>query len=297
MTALSPTQHRLGIAAMLLCTLLWSTAGVVTRWSEVSNGWEATFWRSLFCAVFVGAAMLLRGGAGALRKLGVMGWAGAGSVLCWAAMFTFFMLALSRTTVANVLVMMATQPFLAAIAGWLLLGERVPARTWLAMLAAGAGIAVMFADALDTGSAAGSLLALVVPVASVANILLLKRSGTRVDLVPALVLGGLLSVILTAPAALPFTAGPRDLALFALLGAFQLALPCALFAAYAVKRLSAAEIGLLSLLEILLGPIWAWLGSGERPGDLALAGGALVLAALALNEAVGLHAQRRRAGG
>ena len=294
MTALSPTQHRLGIAAMVLCTLLWSMAGVVTRLSDVSNGWESTFWRSLFCAAFVAAAMLLRDGAGALRKLGAMGWTGTGSALCWAAMFTFFMLALSRTTVANVLVMMATQPFLAAIAGRLLLGERVPARTWLAMLAAGAGIAVMFADALDAGNAAGSMLALVVPVASVANILLLKRSGARVDLVPALLLGGLLSAILALPAALPFSAGAKDIALF---GAFQLALPCALFAAYAVKRLPAAEIGLLALLELLLGPVWAWLGSGERPGAVALAGGAAVLAALALNEAVGLYAERRRTGG
>lgn len=278
---------------MLLCTLLWSSAGVVTRWSAVSNGWETTFWRSLICALLLAAAMLARERGGMLRKLGAMGWAGTASALCWAVMFIFFMLALSRTTVANVLVMMATQPFLAAIAGRLLLRERVPARTWAAMLAAGAGIAVMFADALETGNAAGSLLALAVPVASVVNMMILKRSGARVDLVPALLLGAILSVLITLPAALPFSAGARDLALLALLGAFQLAIPCTLYAAYVVKRLSAAELGLLSLLELLCGPLWVWLAVGEQPGALALAGGAVVLAALTINEAVGLYAERR----
>ena len=294
MTSDQIARHRLGIAAMLLCTLLWSTAGVVTRLSDVSNGWETTFWRSLFCVLFVGGLMIIRDGAGTVQKLRAMGWAGIASALCWAAMFIFFMVSLSRTTVANVLVMMATQPFLAAIAGWLLLGERVPARTWIAMLCAGAGIATMFADAMETGNAQGSLLALVVPVASVTNLMLLKRTGARVDLVPAFLLGAILSVLITAVLAVPFTAGARDLALFAFLGAFQLAVPCTLFASFVVKRLSAAEIGLLSLLELILGPIWAWLGSGENPGTAAIAGGAVVIAALAVNEAVGLYAERRR---
>lgn len=279
---------------MLLCAVLWSSAGVVTRLSSVSNGWEATFWRSLFCVVFVGGAMLILNPSGALRKIGAMGWIGAASALCWSAMFVFFMLALSHTTVANVLVMMATQPFLAAVAGWLLLGERVPVRTWIAMLCAGAGVTMMFADAMDTGNAAGSLLALVVPVASVINLMLLKRTGARVDLVPALLLGAILSVFLTAALAVPFTAGAKDLALYAFLGAFQLAIPCTLFASFVVKRLSAAEIGLLSLLELILGPLWAWLGSGENPGAAAIAGGAVVIAALAVNEAIGLYSERRR---
>ena len=294
MTADQISRHRLGIAAMLLCTLLWSTAGVVTRLSDVSNGWETTFWRSLFCVLFVGGAMLIRDPVHAMRKIGAMGWAGAVSALCWTAMFTFFMLALSRTTVANVLVMMATQPFLAAIAGWLLLGERVPARTWIAMLCAGAGIAMMFADAMDTGNAEGSLLALMVPVASVINLMLLKRTGARVDLVPALLLGAILSLFVTVAYALPFTAGAKDLALYAFLGAFQLAIPCTLFASFVVKRLSAAEIGLLSLLELILGPTWAWLGSGENPGVAAITGGAVVITALAVNEAIGLYSERTR---
>ena len=294
MTADPISRHRLGIAAMLLCSVLWSTAGVVTRLSDVTNGWETTFWRSLFCALFVGGAVLLRDRSDAFRKIGAMGWAGAASALCWAAMFIFFMVSLSRTTVANVLVMMATQPFLAAIAGRLLLGERVPVRTWIAMLCAGAGIATMFADAMDTGNAEGSLLALMVPVASVINLMLLKRTGARVDLVPAFLLGAILSVFITAALALPLTANAKDLALYAFLGAFQLAIPCTLFASFVVKRLSAAEIGLLSLLELILGPIWAWLGSGENPGTAAIAGGAVVIAALAVNEAIGLYTERRR---
>jgi drug/metabolite transporter (DMT)-like permease len=108
--------------------------------------------------------------------------------------------------------------------------------------------------------------------------------------------GGALAALLALPFAAPFSASGRDLVLFGTLALFQLALPCVLLVRIVLPRLSAAEIGLLSLLEVVLGPLWVWLAYGEHPGPAALGGGAVVLAALAVNEAIALAAEKRGIG-
>ena len=279
---------------LVLCTFLWSSAGLVTRAATVTNGWEAAFWRSLFLCLVIGALLLVQHRGDAPRRLVSMGWPGLVSSLCWAMMFVCFMLALSLTTVANTLFIMGVMPLCAAVAGWLFLGERVPARTWLAIAAAAGGIGVMFHDALRTGNLAGSLIALAIPVAAAANTVAVKLGRGRVDLVPALLAGGTISVLVTWPLAMPFSASPKDLALYGALAVFQLALPCVLLVRVVLLRLSAAEIGLLSLLEVALGPLWVWLAWGEEPGAAVIAGGLVVLTALAANELLAL-AQSSRA--
>ena len=241
----------------------------------------------------VGAVSFAQHRGAVLRRLVGMGWPGAVSSLAWAAMFTCFMLALSRTTVANALILMGVLPFCSALAGRVFLGERIAVRTWIAMAAASAGIGVMFHDALGSGNLAGSLIALAVPVAAAVNTIAVKMGRGRVDLVPALLVGGALSVLLALPFATPFTATARDLALFGTLAVFQLALPCVLLIRIVLLRLSAAEIGLLSLLEVVLGPLWVWFAYGEHPGQAALAGGAVVLFALAANESIALALEKR----
>jgi drug/metabolite transporter (DMT)-like permease len=289
------TAHRHGIAVLVLCTFLWSTAGVVTRAASVTNGWEAAFWRSLFLCAVIAALLFAQYRSGAIRKLVSIGWPGLVSSLSWAAMLTCFMLALSLTTVANALLMMGVLPLCAAIAGRLFLGERVAAHTWLAITGAAAGIGVMFHDALHSGNLAGSLIALVVPVAAAANTVAVKLGRGQVDLVPALLLGGVISVLIAWPLAAPFSASPRDLALYGGLAVFQLALPCILLVRVVLPRLSAAEVGLLSLLEVVLGPLWVWLALGEEPAGAVIVGGLVVLAAVAVNEGVSLAMERREA--
>jgi drug/metabolite transporter (DMT)-like permease len=105
-------------------------------------------------------------------------------------------------------------------------------------------------------------------------------------MVPTVLVAGLFSVGLTLPFALPFSATPRDVSILALMGFVQLGLGCLLMT-LAARRLKAAEVGLLTLLETILGPLWVWLGVGERPSDLALAGGAVVVGALGANEILG----------
>jgi drug/metabolite transporter (DMT)-like permease len=289
----TPAQHKVGIAAMALCAGMWSIAGLLTRASSVTNGWEATFWRSAFLAIVVGTILLVRHGSRLLPRIRAMGWHGLVSGAAWAAMFTCFMLALSRTTVANTLVIMGLLPFCAALAGWLVLRERVPRRTWVAMAAAAAGIGIMFHNAFRTGNIDGSLIALGIPIAAAVNYVAVKLGRGRVDLIPALAVGGALSALIALPLALPMTAGAKDLALYMSLAVFQLAIPGILYTVVAVPRLSAAEVGLLSLIEVILGPFWVWLARGEEPGAAVLTGGVIVVSALVLNEGIALSIERR----
>jgi drug/metabolite transporter (DMT)-like permease len=266
---------------MIAAPVLWSSAGVVTRHIERALPFEQVFWRSLFAFVFVFAVLLFRKAHPwkAVRSAGVPGLV---SGLMWALMFTAFLFALSMTTTANTLVVMAVSPLLTAVFAWFFLKDPLPARTWVAAGAAALGIAWMFSAQLSAHYA-GMAVAFIIPLAAAINVVTLRASAARLDLVPAVMLGGALSCLLALPFAAPFSATPRDIALLAFLGFFQLGLPCMLLV-LASRALLAPEIALLGLLEVVLGPLWAWLGAGEDPGRTTLVGGAVVLAALAANE-------------
>jgi drug/metabolite transporter (DMT)-like permease len=201
----------------------------------------------------------------------------------WAVMFTAFLFALSMTTTANALVVMAVSPLLTAAAAWLFLKDPGPPRTWIAVGIAALGIAWMFASQLEGGHLLGMAVAFLIPVAAAINVVVLRASHARLDLVPAVMLGGAISCLIALPFALPFSATPRDIALLGFLGFFQLGLPC-MFLVLASRALTAPEIALLGLLEVVLGPLWVWLGAGEEPGQATLLGGTIVLAALVMNE-------------
>ena len=267
---------------MLLVTLLWSSAGVVTRHLDAARGFEITFWRSAFNALALVVILgFMRGRALWSAMRGVAVWA---SGLCWAVMFTAFMVALSLTTVANVLVTMSLSPLFTAVFARVFLRQPIPARTWWAIAVAGAGIAWMFGGQLG-GPLLGVLVALGVPLAAATNWCLLQKVGQGGDMLPAVLIGALVSMAVTLPLAWPLQAGGHDLSLLALLGVFQLAIPC-LLAVRLARELPSHEIALLGQTETLLGVLWAWLFAGEHPGSAALIGGSLVLAALIANEAL-----------
>jgi drug/metabolite transporter (DMT)-like permease len=286
--------HGRAVALMLVVTLMWSIAGVVTRWLDGSAaGFEITFWRSAVNAL---ALVLLLGGlrgpqalAQSLRTGGRVLWA---SGLCWSVMFTAFMVALSLTTVANVLVTMALAPLFTALLARVALGHRLATRTWAAIVVAGLGIAWMYGRELRGGEhLAGTLVALAVPVAAAINWTLiqgLRGKAQAPDMTAAVLIGAVLSALATLPLAWPLQASLHDIGWLSLLGVFQLAIPCVLSVVIA-RALPAPELALLSLLEVVFGVAWAWLGANEAPSAAVLGGGALVLAALAGNEWVALH--------
>ncbi|HNH25041.1 MAG TPA: DMT family transporter, partial [Accumulibacter sp.] len=144
-------SHRLAVALMVLVTLLWSIAGVVARSLEFAASFEVTFWRSLFNALALSIALTAMRGPGLWPGLCRASWVVWLSGVCWAVMFTAFMLAITLTTVANVLVTMAIGPLVTALFARLFLGHRLPLRTWLAALVAGTGIAWMFGQEARTG--------------------------------------------------------------------------------------------------------------------------------------------------
>lgn len=281
--------HARAVALMVLVTLMWSTAGVVTRQLEQARSFEVTFWRSLFTALSLLVILPALQGRGVFTKLRHGGSALWLSGLCWSVMFTAFMLALTLTTVANVLVTMAVGPLLTALIARVFIGHRIPPRTWLAIVVAGAGIVYMYGGNFAAGQAAGSLVALAVPLAGAINWTLTQRSharGQNVDLVPAVLIGAVLSTLYTLPLALPLQATAHDISLLALLGLVQLAIPCTL-AVLCARVLKAPEISLLALLEVIFGIALAWLGAGEQPGARVMLGGALVIGALVANEWIG----------
>jgi drug/metabolite transporter (DMT)-like permease len=270
-----------GVALMIAAPVLWSSAGVVTRHIQSAQPVEQVFWRSVFAFAFVFAFLLLQK-TNPWKAVRAAGMPGLISGLMWAIMFTAFLFALSLTSTANALVVMSVSPLLTALFASMFLKDPVPLRTWLAAGAAAIGIAWMFGASLEAHYL-GMAIAFVIPVASAINVVVLRASAAKLDLIPAVMLGGALSCLIALPFALPFTGTPRDLALLAFLGVFQLGVPCMLLV-LASRALLAPEIALLGLLEVVLGPLWAWLGAGEVPAGSTLLGGMIVLAALALNE-------------
>jgi drug/metabolite transporter (DMT)-like permease len=277
---------------MIIAPVLWSTAGVVTRHLERASSFETVFWRSLFACAFVAAFLFFRKEIPSLKRPMLV------SGAMWAIMFTAFMLALQLTSTANTLVVMSVAPLLTALLAHAFLGERIALRTWAAVSAAALGIAWMFASGLGahgTRDYLGMALAALVPIASAINVVTLRASASTVDLRPAVMLGGALSCLVAAPMAFPLQATGHDLLLLGFLGIFQLGLPCVLLV-IASRTLLAPEIALLGLLEVVLGPLWAWLGASETPAGGTLVGGAIVLGALVLNELTAFRLVIERVG-
>ena len=286
---------------MVLVTLMWSIAGVVTRHLEAARAFEVTFWRSAFTALALTVALTAMRGAAWWRDVLRGRWPLWASGVCWAVMFTAFMVAITLTTVANVLVTLAIAPLVTAVFARLLLQHRLPQRTWVAIAVAGVGIAWMFGREMQLGSGAlaGMAVALAVPLAGAANWTLLQHIShgnadpdePSHDMLPAVWIGAMLSALASLPLGWPLRASGHDLALLALLGVLQLSIPC-LLAVWLARVLPGPEIALLALLEVIFGVAWAWLGAGEAPGSAALTGGTLVIAALIGNELLALRTRR-----
>jgi drug/metabolite transporter (DMT)-like permease len=288
--AWSEMRHRIAIFWMVAAALMWSLGGVVSRHLESSEGLEITFWRSAFAALTVFAWFMLRSrGASVGGPLAVL--AQGGKVVwlsgaMWAVMFTCFMVALTLTKVANVLIVQCLAPVFTALLAWFVLRKPVGVRTWIAIAVAAAGIVTMYAfdvSGLGGRHVAGVLIALFVPVASAINWVVLQRAGKSVDMGVSVLVGGTISALLCLPFALPLQLSAHDLSLLAFLGVVQLGIPCVLVM-YVARHVSAPEAALLGLLEVVFGILLAWAFGAERPGMATLIGGSAVLAALVFNE-------------
>lgn len=284
--------HAVAVGLLVLATLLWSIAGVVTRRLDVQSGPALTLWRSVFAALTVAAYL----GRDPRRLWSTMthraGWLWLSGAM-WAVMFSCFMIALTLTSVANTLIVYSISPLLTAILAGLVLRERIAARTVFAIAAVMLGLLIMFVEGSSGRGVLGMVVALGVPCASAINYTALKKAGATLDMVPAIFVGCLVSIVAMLPFCVPGSTSRHDLGLLGLLGVAQLGIPCIMMVK-AMRHLGAAEASLLALLEIVFGVLWAWLWAHEAPSVLTLCGGALVLGALVANELGADHALTTR---
>lgn len=219
-----------------------------------------------------------------------LGWGGIVVACCFATASSCFILALERTTVANILFIQAAAPFFAGLFAWLLMRERIGMRAWIAMAIALVGIGIMVIDSFGRGDIVGDILSIIMMLAF-AGAVAVTRRHREIRMAPATCLGTFIAACVAFPMAAPETLSIGDAGILALFGAGQLALGLVLFTS-GTRLLPAAEAGLISNLETVLAPIWVWLVFAERPSDYALLGGALVLGTLVIHTLIDWRQER-----
>jgi len=271
---------RLGVILVAGSAVIWSFGGAIARFIDISDNWTVVFWRSIFAAVFLLAFMLLRDGpAGTLKLFRGMGLAGAAVAVCFATASTSFIVALAYTTVANILLMQAGVPLIAALLAWALFGERVSGPTWLAIGAVIAGVAIMVSSSFtgDVSPIGDGLALLIAVMFSIATVI--TRRASQIRMTPAVCLGTLIAATVSGLLASGYAVSAVNFAWLFAFGAINLGLGLALFATGA-RLIPAAVAALVGTLEPVLGPVWVWLIHGEVPGLRTIIGGTIVFLAL-----------------
>jgi drug/metabolite transporter (DMT)-like permease len=282
-----------GAALVLGSAVVWSFGGTLARFLSIEDGWTVVFWRSLFAALFLLGFMLLRDGPrGTVRLFAGMGLAGIAVGACFATASTSFILALAYTTVANVVLIQAGVPLIAALMAWLLFRERISGQTWLAIAAVIGGVAIMVSESLGgrvsmVGDALAMLIAFVFAAATI-----ITRRFAHVRMTPAVFLGTVIAGTVAAIQASGFAVTGQELFVLIIFGALNFGLGLALFVTGA-RLVPSALAALLGTAEPVLAPLWAAIFHGEIPGARTVLGGAIVLAALLLYLGAELWRQRR----
>jgi drug/metabolite transporter (DMT)-like permease len=280
--------RRRGQLLVALAALAWSSAGVLQRELTVDTATQLAG-RAFFACLFLAAVVLVssRGEvAAAGRSIGLGGLAVA---ICTAVASGSFIVALNHAKVANVLFMQAVAPIAAALLAWAAFGERVTRRSWVAMAIAILGVALMVGGP-GSGGALGVGVSFVMTLAFAAGIVI-TRHKRHVSMIPAVCLAQLLVVLVSAPFADPSSVIGRNLALLALMGVGQIGLGL-LFLVVGARLIPAVEVALITLLEIVLAPLWVWIAISETPAPTTLIGGAVIVGAVIL-QATGSAAGER----
>ena len=275
-------ETRRGRVYVALAAIAWSTAGLFQRELTVNLGTQLAG-RALFAMLGIGVFVAVTERGRVIASFRTMGRAGLAVAVLMAASSGAFIAALNYTSVANVLFLQGLAPVLAAVFG-LAVGERFSRRTWVAMAVAIAGVALMVGGP-SRPSAAGFALSLFMSI-SFAGTIVITRHQRHVSMAPATWLSQAFVFVCAAPFASVSEVGPKDLALLAGLGVTQIGLGL-IFLTIGARLIPAAEVALITLLEIVLGPLWVWIALSERPSATTLAGGAIVLAAVLVQARAG----------
>lgn len=286
-------SRRRGILLVAGSAIVWSFGGAIARFLEVDDSWTIVFWRSLFAALFLLGFMLWRDGPrGTIVLFKGMGLAGLGVALCFAIASSSFVVALAYTTVANILLMQAGVPLIAALLTWTLFREKISGATWAAIAAVIAGVAIMVSESF-TGkvSPIGDGLALLISVMfAIATVI--TRRHAHVRMAPAVCLATTFAACFAGMLAGHYAVSAADLGWLVAFGALNLGLGLVMFTT-GVRLLPAALAALVGTLEPVLGPIWVWLVHNEIPSGRTLLGGAVVFTALVIHLLIDWQRQSR----
>ncbi len=279
-----------GVIMILASGLFLSTSGIGFRIIEQASGWQILFYRSFFMiGLLIGVLAVKSKGRLLTQFRGLRGedfllalFLGTGIVA--------YVFALLLTTVANALFILSSVPFITALLGWLILREAVPSRTWITIAMAMIGLVIMVGNGLASGRYLGNLIALWLPISYAASVILVRRSS-QPNMLVALCLAGVVSLVCAAPFIGDLVISRHDLLVSAYLGIFQVGLGFT-FMVLGARYVPAAQVGLLALVEPVLAPLWAWMVAAEIPAHTTLIGGAIIFLAISLDGAITMWRSR-----
>ena len=289
----STDAHRFGVLFVVAAGVLWSTVGLGIRLIEEATVWQILLYRSISMSLFLYMVIRLRSGESPFAQLRRTGFPAVIAALSLVAAYSGGIYAIQNTSVANAMLLFATAPFMAAVLGQLVLKEPVRIATWVAIVIALGGIAIMVADKSGGVAMSGSLAALG-SAFGFAVFTVALRWGRTGEMLPSVFLSGLFGFVITLGVCylhgLSIVLSVQDGGVAVSMGVFQVGAGLILYT-LGSRSLPAAELALLSLAEVLLGPLWVWLFLGETTSVNTLIGGAILLAAIAGNA---LSGKRRR---
>jgi drug/metabolite transporter (DMT)-like permease len=267
------------VLLLFVCAILWSSGGLLLKVVD---------WHPLAVA----------GGRGLIAGVFLLVWVRRpkftwsrtqiGAAVAYAACTVLFAVANKFTTAANAIFLQYTAPIYIALLSFWILGERTRRADWVTIAFAIGGMALFFVEELTFAGMFGNIIAIGSGVGFAVMALLLRKQkdGSPIE---SIILGNLIAGAIGLPFMLT-SAPPGAVGIGALLvlGIFQLGLPYLLYA-YSIKRVTALEAVLIPVIEPVLNPVWVLFFLGERPGPLALLGGAIVLGAVVVRSLIALR--------
>ena len=294
MTSLTPPTlavdtHKHGLLFVFAAGVLWSTVGLGIRMIEDAVVWQILLYRSISMSLFLYMVIRLRSGESPFLQIRRIGLPVVVAGLSLVAAYSGGIYAIQNTSVANAMLLFATAPFMAAVLGWLVLREPVRAATWIAIAMALGGILIMVSDKTGDVAVQGSLAALGSAL-GFAVFTVALRWGRSGEMLPSVFLSGLFAIMITFGICqfleLSVVLSLQDGGVAMGMGVFQVGAGLILYT-LGSRSLPAAELTLLSLAEVLLGPLWVWLFLNETASLNTLVGGAVLLIAIAGNAVSG----------
>jgi drug/metabolite transporter (DMT)-like permease len=282
------TDHRKGLAITFAGGMLLTFDVPFLKLAQ-SDPWTVMFVRGLMLSGVLCLYWLWRRLARGRREPFIDGWDSFAVGVLYGLANVMFILSIHRTTIANVVFILAFGPMFAALIARVALGQRIDRATWLAIVLTLAGVLVIVWDGLGRGSLLGDGLALAVAFTLATSLTLIRHSGKNMSWTPAF--GALISVAFAALLAQPLTLSPAGWGWLLVNGVLIMPLATALLS-IGPRYISAPEVAMFFLLETVLTPVWMWLVFGETPTFWVLAGGGVVIATLAVHSAIKLASGR-----